>query len=51
MAIGMPQQGGFQQPLEAPMVQQGGSDYELMDEQEGGGPKQYNTVVSVRKLG
>ncbi len=49
MAIGMPQQGGYQMPLEAPMVQQGG-DYELMDEQETG-PKQYNTVVSVRKLG
>ena len=47
VAIGMPQQGGFQQPLGPPDVQMGG--YNEMPPEEG--PQQYSQVVSVRKLG
>jgi hypothetical protein len=52
MAIGMPAQASMreQYPLEAPQVQMGGYD-DISDEQEGGGIKQYSTVVAVRKLG
>ena len=49
MAIGMPQQGGYQMPLESPQVQMGG--YDEQEGQEEGGAKQYNQVVAVRKLG
>ncbi len=52
-AIGMPQQGGYQMPLEAgpPAVQLGGYDEGGAPGPEEEGPQRYSQVVSVRKLG